>query len=160
YLSIINTYQCPTDETMRLFTNLNWVSTLQIAGGAQNFTGAAICYVANWGDMRTSNPTFDQFAGDPLVIGGIQWGCNNQFRGMLGDCSSGAVVTIAQVTDGTSNTFLVGENSPYYNGSLLWTNGDGIYASTVIPLNWRTNLQDGQVDVDGTVCSIGQLNAL
>ena len=132
YLTIITSYQCPTDDTLKLFTNLNWVSTTQITGGAKNFTGAPTCYVANWGDMRTSNPTFDQFAGDPLVNGNIQWGCGNTFRGMFGDCSDGAVVTMANVTDGTSNTFLVGECSPYYNGSLLWTNGDGVYASTVI----------------------------
>jgi prepilin-type processing-associated H-X9-DG protein len=157
YLTIINTYQCPSDDTVKLFTNLNWVSTLNINTGAQNFTGAPICYVADWGDMRTGNPTFDRFAGDPLVNGIIQWGCGNTFRGVFGDCSDGAVVTISGVTDGTSNTFLVGENSPYYNGSLLWTNGTGTYASTVIPLNWRTNLQDGQVDVDGTTCSLTYL---
>jgi prepilin-type N-terminal cleavage/methylation domain-containing protein/prepilin-type processing-associated H-X9-DG protein len=160
YLSLINTFQCPTDDTLKLFTNLMWVSTIQINAGSPNFTGAPICYVANWGDQRTGNPTFDQFAGDPLVNGQIQWGCGNTFRGTFGDCSDGAVVTIAAVTDGTSNTFLIGENSPYYNGSLLWTNGNGIYATTVIPLNWRTNLQDGQVDVDGTICSIAQLNSI
>jgi hypothetical protein len=86
YLSIINTYQCPTDDTVRLFTNLSWVSTVQINNGAKNFTGAATCYVANWGDMRTSNPTFDQFAGDPLVNGNIQWGCNNS-RITMARCS-------------------------------------------------------------------------
>jgi prepilin-type processing-associated H-X9-DG protein len=69
-------------------------------------------------------------------------------------------VNIAGITDGTSNTFLLGENSPYYNGSLLWTNGDGTYASTAIPLNWRTNLVDGQIDTDGTVCNIYTLNSL
>src|SRR5262249_27835418 len=116
YLTIITSYQCPTDDTLKLFTNLSWVSTTQINAGAPNFTGAPTCYVANWGDMRTSNPTFDQFAGDPLVNGNIQWGCGNTFRGMFGDCSDGAVVTMANVTDGTSNTFLVGECSPYYNG--------------------------------------------
>jgi prepilin-type N-terminal cleavage/methylation domain-containing protein/prepilin-type processing-associated H-X9-DG protein len=160
YNTIINTYQCPSDDTLKLFTNLNWVSTTQIANGANNFTGAVICYVANWGDMRVGNPIFDQYTGDPLINGGQSWGCNNTFRGMFGDCSNGAVVAIAAVTDGTSNTFLVGENSPYYNGSLLWTNGDGIYASTAIPLNWRTNLQDGQIDVDGTTCNIGALNVI
>jgi prepilin-type N-terminal cleavage/methylation domain-containing protein/prepilin-type processing-associated H-X9-DG protein len=158
YQTIINTYQCPSDDSTKLFTNLNWVSVPEIIGNEQNFTGAVTCYVANWGDMRTSNPTFDQYAGDPLVNGALSWGCNNSFRGMFGDCSNGAVVTIAGVTDGTSNTLLVGENSPYYNGSLLWTNGNGIYSSTVIPLNWRTNLQDGQVDVDGTICNLSQLN--
>src|SRR5207253_1283316 len=33
-------------------------------------------------------------------------------------------------------------------------NGDATYATTVIPLNWRTNLQDGQTDSDGSVCGM------
>jgi prepilin-type processing-associated H-X9-DG protein len=157
YQTIINTYQCPSDDTLKLFTNLAWVTITNLGG---MYTGAATCYVANWGDMRVGYPIFDQYTGDPLVNGGLSWGCNNTFRGMFGDCSQGAVVTIAAVTDGTSNTLLVGENSPYYNGSLMWTNGDGIYSSTAIPLNWRTNLQDGQVDVDGTICSLQYLNSI
>jgi prepilin-type N-terminal cleavage/methylation domain-containing protein/prepilin-type processing-associated H-X9-DG protein len=160
YVSIINTYQCPTDDTSRQFSDLKWVSTINIANGAPNFTGAVTCYVGNWGDMRVGNPIFDQYTGDPLINGSLSWGCDNLFRGFFGDCSNGAVVKMAGVTDGTSNTFLVGENSPYYNGSLLWTNGDGIYATTAIPLNWLTNLHDGQIDVDGTPCNIGTLNIL
>ena len=160
YLSIISTYQCPSDDTMKIFTNLMWVSTTQIAAGSPNFTGAVTCYVGNWGDMRVGNPIFDQYTGDQLINGAQSWGCNGTFRGIYGDCSNGQVVTIAGVTDGTSNTFLVGENSPYYNGSLLWTNGDGIYASTAIPLNWFTPLVDGQIDVDGTTCNINALNVV
>ena len=160
YRTIINTYQCPSDATTQLFTDLMWVSTTNIINNSPNFTGAATCYVSNWGDMRVGNPIFDQYTGDPLINGSISWGCNNTFRGMFGDCSNGAVVTIAGVTDGTSSTFLAGENSPYYNGSLLWTNGDGIYASTAIPLNWLTYLHDGQIDVDGSVCNISDLNVI
>ncbi len=159
YQTIINSYQCPTDDTLKLFTNLQWVTISNLGG---TYTGAVTCYVGNWGDMKVGYPIFDQYAGDPYLdsAGDISWGCNSKYRGIFGDCSNGSIVTIAGITDGTSNTFLVGENSPYYNGSLLWTNGDGIYASTAIPLNWRTNLQDGQVDVDGTTCSIAYLNSI
>jgi prepilin-type N-terminal cleavage/methylation domain-containing protein/prepilin-type processing-associated H-X9-DG protein len=160
YMTIVSTYQCPTDNTAMRFTNLMWVSTTQISAGSPAFTGAVSCYVANWGDMRVGNPVFDQYTGDPLLNGQQSWGCNGLFRGIFGDCSDGQVVTIAGVSDGTSNTLLVGENSPYYNGSLLWTNGDGLYASTAIPLNWLTPLVDGQVDVDGTTCNINALNVI
>ena len=31
--------------------------------------------------------------------------------------------------------------------------------STVVPLNWKSDLKDGQVDpTDGTTCNLGQLN--
>ena len=71
YLSIISTYQCPSDDTVKLFTNLDWVSTTNITngGGANTFTGAVTCYVGNWGDMRVGNPVYDQYTGDPLTPG-------------------------------------------------------------------------------------------
>jgi prepilin-type processing-associated H-X9-DG protein len=67
---------------------------------------------------------------------------------------------LKEITDGTSNTFLAGENSPNMNGSLAWVNGDGVWASTVVPLNWKCDLKDGQIDpTDGTVCKLpDQLN--
>ena len=154
YLSIINTYQCPSDDTAKTIHQPELGLDDPNHYRSDRLHGAVTCYVGNWGDMRVGNPIFDQYTGDPLINGGQSWGCNGFFRGMFGDCSNGAVVTIAGVTDGTSNTFLVGENSPYFNGSLLWTNGDGIYASTAIPLNWFTPLVDGQIDVDGTTCNI------
>ena len=64
---------------------------------------------------------------------------------MFGDCSSGAVTSIASCTDGTSNTFLIGENSPNFNGQLAWMTGHGNWAGTHIPLNWLTKYKDGEV---------------
>jgi hypothetical protein len=139
-MSLINAYLCPSDTSNHIFNDLSWVSITQIDNGAKNFTGAPTNYVASWGDMKTGNPTFDLYSGEQ---GGPGWGCNSTYRGLFGECSWGSVKGIRDVTDGTSNTFLAGENSPNLNGSLLWTNGDGVYASTVIPLNWKTNLKDG-----------------
>ncbi len=80
---------------------------------------------------------------------------------MFGDCSSGQTTNIASVTDGTSNTFLVGENSPNYNGQLVWVGGHGTWAGTHVPMNWLTKYKDGETDpTDGTVCSISYLGNL
>jgi prepilin-type N-terminal cleavage/methylation domain-containing protein/prepilin-type processing-associated H-X9-DG protein len=157
YQTIIASYLCPSDDTKKLFTNLQGLTS---SNNDINFdtiyTGAVTNYVASWGDMKTASP-WDSYSGE---IGPASWGCDNKFRGLYGECSNGAVSSINACTDGTSNTFIAGENSPYYNGSLCWVNGDGVYASTVIPLNWLTNLQDGQRDVDGTICSIQYLGSL
>jgi len=142
----IKSFLCPSDSSDGKFTNLWWAY-------AQNWgtmvTMAPTNYVASWGDMKTASP-FDNTSSEP---GGPNWGCGDSYRGFFGECSNGSVRGLRDCTDGTSNTFLLGENSPNLNGSLAWTNGDGTYASTVIPLNWRTNLKDGERDTNGDVCA-------
>ena len=158
FQSIVNTWLCPSDATSgSLRTDLNWVnSDFSVIGTP--LAGAATNYVANWGDMKVAGP-FDFTSGESAAGIGPNWGCNGQFRGLFGDCSNGQSKGLRDITDGSSNTFLAGENSPDYNGALAWTNGDATYATTVIPLNWRTNLHDGQNDTNGDPCNIGQLNA-
>src|SRR5262249_47703803 len=77
-----------------------------------------------------------------------------RFRGIFGDCSNAASIRIPAITDGTSNTMMIGENSPNLNSGLAWVSGNDIYATTILPMNWRTYLKNGQVDpVTGEVCS-------
>jgi prepilin-type processing-associated H-X9-DG protein len=122
-------------------------------------TGAVTCYVGNWGDMKTGNLTFDFYSSESPPGTGPNWGCGGLFDGMFGDCSNGKAIGLRDITDGSSNTLLAGECSPNMNGSLMWVNGDGTYASTVVPLNWKSDLKDGQVDpTDGTTCSLAYLN--
>jgi len=158
YRTIVNSYLCPTDEFYKLVDNLQGLNVPDFEG---KYTGAVTNYVGNWGDMRTGNPTWDQYAGDPYRDGGrLSWGCNFTLRGMFVDCSDGRGTSIASTTDGTSNTLFIGENSPDYNGSLMWANGDGTWSSTVIPINWRCSLKDGQVDTDGVTCNLDTLNII
>jgi prepilin-type N-terminal cleavage/methylation domain-containing protein/prepilin-type processing-associated H-X9-DG protein len=147
--TLIASYLCPSDDSNHIFTDR---FVFSIAGDIAQIreTAAPINYVANWGDNKTGS-FFDANSGE---IGGPQFGCNNTFRGLFGDCSDGAVTTIAMDTDGTSNTLLAGENSPNQNVSLAWAGGNGIYASTVLPINWKTNLKDGQIDSNGDVCNL------
>ncbi|WP_422928197.1 DUF1559 domain-containing protein [Singulisphaera sp. PoT] len=144
--TIVAGFLCPSDDSNRIFTNLWWCY-------AQNWgvtmSGAATNYVACVGDNKFGIP-FDIYSGDSS---GTYYGHNGTFRGLFGEATNGICKSIADVTDGTSNTLLLGENSPNFNGALNWPNGDATYATTVIPLNWRTNLQDGQVDTDGSVCN-------
>ena len=61
-----------------------------------------------------------------------------QLRGFF-DYATGQVVRIASVTDGTSNTLIVGEVLPWQTAdSNFWT-FNGCTAGTTVPLNWQTN---------------------
>ncbi len=155
YRSIVSAYVCPTDDSNRLFDDRKWTTILDLG---TSYASGPLNYIASWGDQRTGNPLLDIYSSEPP---GRTWGCNNTFTGMFGDCSSGAVTTMASCTDGTSNTLLLGENSPHYNGQLTWVNGHGAYGGTIVPLNWLTNLKDGETDkTDGTVCSTAYITAI
>ncbi|GAC1471444.1 MAG: DUF1559 domain-containing protein [Isosphaeraceae bacterium] len=153
----INSFLCPSDQIgAGRLPNMSWVSTENYG---KMVNGAVTCYVANWGDMKLGNLTFDFYSSESPPGNAPNWGCGGLFSGMFGDCSDGKSIGLRDATDGSSNTFLVGENSPNMNGSLMWANGDGIYSSTVVPLNWKCDLKDGIVDqTDGTKCDLSQLN--
>jgi len=156
--TFIGGFLCPSDGSNGM---LRMAPFLDAAGNSG--LAAPTNYLAAWGDQRTGS-AFDANSGDPTTTTGPAWatwpfpglslGCKNTFRGIFGDCSKGAVVTIAGVTDGTSATLLAGENVAEWAASLVWADGQQTYGSTVIPMNWRTNLHDGQVDDDGTTCQM------
>ena len=152
YQTIVSSYLCPSDDSDRLFDDRRWVNISDLATA---HTAAPMNYVASVGDPRTGNPLFDVWSSAPLDA---YWCCNGTFQGIFGDCSSGQTTNIASVKDGTSNTFLLGENSPNLNGQLTWNSGHGAWAGTHVPLNWLTELKDGEVDpTDGTVCGLEYL---
>jgi prepilin-type N-terminal cleavage/methylation domain-containing protein/prepilin-type processing-associated H-X9-DG protein len=153
--TIVSSYLCPSDDSNKLFDDRRWVNVLDLATA---HTGPPLNYVVCTGDIRTHVELFNIYSSAPLDS---YYGCSGAFQGMFGDCSSGMVTTIASCTDGTSNTFLIGENSPNYNGQLTWTTGHGAWAGTHIPLNWFTRYKDGEVDPsDGSVCSIAFLGSV
>jgi len=162
YRSVIGSFLCPSDPVAGtgIVNNLSWLT----AGGnwdliGRQYSAAVTCYVGNWGDMKTGNSTFDFYSSESPVGTRPNWGCEGKFRGIFGDCSNGQTVSLREITDGTSNTLLVGESSPNMNGALAWVNGDNVWATTVLPLNWKSQLKDGQVDpTDGTTCNLDQLN--
>jgi prepilin-type N-terminal cleavage/methylation domain-containing protein/prepilin-type processing-associated H-X9-DG protein len=157
-LTIVNAYLCPSDGSapaVRNTPDIDYHYDWAIAAQGN--------YLANLGDTNWGTP-FDIYDGDSARLTDPQWagwpfpatyGCKGTFRGMFGDCSNGICISLPQVTDGSSNTLLVGESVLSENAYLAWTSNSLMYASTVVPLNWRSSLQDGQVDTDGTTCAFG-----
>jgi len=74
--------------------------------------------------FQTYDPTFSCYAGDDCV--GIFW---------RGTWLRGGV-KLKEITDGASNTFLIGETSPVDGISTAWSSG-GDWAITGVQLNWN-----------------------
>jgi prepilin-type N-terminal cleavage/methylation domain-containing protein/prepilin-type processing-associated H-X9-DG protein len=154
YNSVITSFLCPSDYYAQgLIDNMKWVTIEGPGSLGASYRLPGLSYVYNAGDIKVGSP-WDHYSSDP----GFNWGCAGTFTGVFGECSDGKVINVAGITDGTSNTIALGENSPNLNGALTWTNPDGSWATSIVPLNWFTNLHDGEVDTDGSICSIDMLN--
>jgi prepilin-type N-terminal cleavage/methylation domain-containing protein/prepilin-type processing-associated H-X9-DG protein len=86
-------------------------------------------------------------AGQPRIGWPGPWGVNQSspgspvapgLRGMF-DYFGAQTVTLQSVTDGLSNTILVGEVLPYQTADLNFWNFNGSVAGTTIPINWNSN---------------------
>ncbi len=74
------------------------------------------------------------------------WGTNNPsgsgtMRG-FSDYATGGIATIASVTDGTSNTVIVGEGLPDEDANNEMWGFTGGAAGVTIPINWKTNTRN------------------
>ena len=170
YLTLISSYFCPTDDSFKLFSDRVYIDVNLGANFGSLITAASTNYVGSQGDMQ-NNTIFDYLCVDPAQIafkaangyasngctpgGDPNWvGPSAPFRGIFGDCSWAASIKIAQITDGTSNTMMIGENSPNLNSGLAWVSGNDIYATTILPMNWMTNIKDNQIDPStGELCT-------
>ncbi len=93
-----------------------------------------------------------------LPIGQVRIGWNGylgttngggSLRGIF-DYSTGQTVTIASITDGTSNTYLIGEHLPNQSGAgSLWAL-NGSTSGCTVPINWQTPLNSGPGCVAGS----------
>ncbi|TWU28360.1 DUF1559 domain-containing protein [Bythopirellula polymerisocia] len=128
---------CPSDEFGGLQPNQFPYSDSSVPFGRE-LTVATTCYKGNAGDghfeflpsfapqppgLYTYDPLFQCYTGDDCV--GMFWR-TTYIRGG---------VELRQVSDGASNTFLIGESSPVDGNSAAWSS-DGDWAITAIKLNW------------------------
>jgi prepilin-type processing-associated H-X9-DG protein len=128
-----------------------WVPVANYAGSfGDNYCGGPLCGGLPWETYPGPKPGQAKIGWDGY------WGTN---RGLPGGFTVGtgvmrgffdyrltqAVATIASVTDGTSNTIIVGEVIPSRAAdSNFWFQNGGIHGTTV-PINWNSNTFDATI---------------
>jgi prepilin-type N-terminal cleavage/methylation domain-containing protein/prepilin-type processing-associated H-X9-DG protein len=123
----IKTFQCPADGT----TNLPRTNTADIGGkvGQTNYKG--VCgdnWI--WGKWKNSiQPTGSS--------SGLDNGNGIFYRtdGIPGTPGHGPLPIVA-ISDGTSNTFMIGEDVPLYNRWCAWPYANAAVGTCAIPLNY------------------------
>jgi prepilin-type N-terminal cleavage/methylation domain-containing protein/prepilin-type processing-associated H-X9-DG protein len=139
---VIDTFVCPSDE---------WASTPLLGGrGGTGPSGSmGLWYPASMGPTRDGTGTYCQFCPErpaqndflgTYCCRGIDFGrteYRTSHRGMFARCYT--TLRFKDITDGLSNTFMIGESLPkqcLYNGAY---NSNFPVAGTTIPLNWFTD---------------------
>ncbi len=127
----IPSYLCPSDgqhQNGRLDRRSDTVA----AGDLWAVTNYKACAGRNWNSGIYSHPN---------TLGGRNGGNNDGLNAGNGVLSSNQLNTnpitrIRDVTDGTSNTFFIGEALPQFSQWNWWYNPNAVTATTAIPLNF------------------------
>jgi len=127
-----------------------WVPVSNYAGSfGDNYCGGVLCGNLPWETPWNGNPP----AGQPRIGWNGYWGTNfglpdgftpgsGVMRGFFDYRLTQPPATIASVTDGTSNTVIVGEVMPSRAAdSNFWFQNGGIHGMTV-PVGWNSNTVD------------------
>ena len=145
---------CPSDDQGGLQSGQWPYSDAGRVPFGRDLEVATTCYKGNAGDghfeflpsfapqppgLYTYDPLFQCYTGNNCV--GIFWR-STYIRGG---------VKLHEVTDGTSNTFLIGETSPIDGNSPAWSS-DGDWAITAIELNWNAETSGACTNAGAREC--------
>jgi prepilin-type N-terminal cleavage/methylation domain-containing protein/prepilin-type processing-associated H-X9-DG protein len=103
-------------------------------------------YMMSFGDnyavypLSGANPWETAPGSNPQIGWNGFWGTNNSGGTMRGfaDYATGQTASVASVTDGTSNTVIVGEVLPLEDGNNEMWGFTGSASGVTIPINWKT----------------------
>jgi prepilin-type N-terminal cleavage/methylation domain-containing protein/prepilin-type processing-associated H-X9-DG protein len=125
----IDTFLCPSAGAAPL--------TRTDAGNLEGFEVAVTCYKgvsgANWGFDTWENKPVDTYWVNPSATGsydGLTYADGAMFRSDIN-----RPLRLEQITDGTSQTFLIGEDVPALNRWATWAYSDNAYGTCAIPPN-------------------------
>jgi prepilin-type N-terminal cleavage/methylation domain-containing protein/prepilin-type processing-associated H-X9-DG protein len=160
-------YSCPADNRTLLATEVNDDGTLYTIAFTAYQGVNGIChrgghtYQGTSGDFPTKNDEIDPTTGHPTGMNGILIPVQNT----SGPCPRG--VRLADITDGTSNTLMVGERPPSKDLIFGWmfagfgNSGDGD-GDVILGISERHDSDytgvGPQKDPNGNLCSRGSLD--
>jgi prepilin-type processing-associated H-X9-DG protein len=127
----VRVFLCPSDNAIAAGPMLNAGTLIGFPVGNTNYKGVS---GANWGD--------DDYGIGPNID--TDWrtpGANGSYNGldagdgMLYRSDSNRRLRLTDVTDGTSNTFMIGEDVPADNAWCSWPYSNNAYGTCAIPPN-------------------------
>jgi prepilin-type processing-associated H-X9-DG protein len=123
---------CPSDPS----PSLARYSRVDTGFGLNAEQGAKLSYMVNAGDNCTAASgvgpwLFNSFPPSRSNA----FGNSNTCMGIM--CRQGLTVSMRDITDGTSNTFAIGESLFESCNWFSWPNPNGNYAFTSVPINWK-----------------------
>jgi prepilin-type N-terminal cleavage/methylation domain-containing protein/prepilin-type processing-associated H-X9-DG protein len=149
---------CPSDPTTnRLRTNqwqfANWPVAVTNYKGVLDDTFLGQTFGGTYSNTASQYISGDYNEPPPPELPGQENDCHNELRcrGIFFRQSFRRPVKIASVTDGTSNTLMIGEDLPDYNrhSTAFYANGD--WCSCNIPLNNLINIPPELFESDPTL---------
>ena len=141
-MTLINTLTCPSDPSpnfssfQRVDSGVGW----NFATNQALNSGPKLNYFGNFGDNHPDDPTYWPFQSLPTARE-FGFGELNTFTGIM--TRDGGTTSIRDLTDGTSNTFAVGESLFEACDWFTWPNPNGSTAGTAIPINFPVTRHNG-----------------
>jgi prepilin-type N-terminal cleavage/methylation domain-containing protein len=130
YLTVVNVFMCPSDTS----PSVTSIARADSGVGPQHTAGVKLSYYVNAGDNATDGTGPWPFTSLPAIRLNA-FGDSSTYTGIVG--RSGGTTSIRDVTDGTSNTFGMGESLFESCNWFSWPNPNGCYAFTSVPINWK-----------------------
>jgi prepilin-type N-terminal cleavage/methylation domain-containing protein len=132
----INVFMCPTDPS----PSISGLEKVDQGVGPNNDSGPKLCCVGNFGDNHNDDPNWWRFQSLPTArdngFGEANTGSTATTQtGIM--CRSGGTTSIRDVTDGTANTFAVGETLFDSCDWWTWPNPNGTTCGTSCPINFK-----------------------
>jgi prepilin-type N-terminal cleavage/methylation domain-containing protein/prepilin-type processing-associated H-X9-DG protein len=132
--TIIPLLLCPSDGTEHSNPATDWANIAGISMGLTNYKGVSGC---NWGYNTNSTFTTAFPVSDPTIVGANAEDGLDHGNGMFYRTDGHRKLTLEGITDGTSNTLMVGESmhsiDQHCGG---WAYPNYVNATCAIPLNY------------------------